>query len=154
MSERDVLSQFLLALATLLSVLLARLRIPSMIGALFVGALAARTSLVSVLHGRESVELLEVLSQLGIEFLLFFVGLQIDLEEVAARAREVLLLSFATTLAPFVIGTGAMLALGYDGLRACVVAMTLVPTAEVVVVPILDEFGLLRASSMAGMPTD
>jgi Ca2+-transporting ATPase len=115
-----------------------------MVGALIVGAVAAQTWLAPSLAAPASEQLLDMLSQLGIEFLLFFVGLQIDLQEVDKRAREVLLLTLSTTLTPFVLGTALMLALGYDGLRACVVGLTLVPTAEVVVVPILDEFGLLR----------
>jgi Ca2+-transporting ATPase len=134
----------LLALTSLLSMLLEKVRIPSMVAALLVGAALRQTPLAQTLQAPPDADLFSVLAQLGVLILVFFVGLQIDMHELRQRAREVLLVTTLSTLTPFVLGTALMLALGYDALRAAVIGMTLMSTAEIVVVPILDEFGLLQ----------
>jgi len=48
------------------------------------------------------------------------------------------------TTVPFLMGMGVMLALGYGWLMAFVIGLTRMPTAEAVIVPILDEFKLIR----------
>ncbi len=48
------------------------------------------------------------------------------------------------TAVPFMFGMAAMLGMGYGYLIAFVVGLTRMPTAEAVIVPILDEFQLIR----------
>jgi len=45
---------------------------------------------------------------------------------------------------PFLLGVGVMLMLGYGWLISFIIGMTRMPTAEAVIVPILDEFRLIR----------
>jgi len=84
------------------------------------------------------------LAQLGVLFLLFFIGLQIDLKEMRGLSRDIVWLTVLNTSVPFLLGMGVMIALGYGWLIAFVVGLTRMPTAEAVIVPILDEFQLIR----------
>jgi Ca2+-transporting ATPase len=77
-------------------------------------------------------------------FLLFLIGLQIDLKEMRALGGEIVWCTVLNTSIPFLLGAAVMLAMGYDWVLALVVGMTRMPTAEAVIVPILDEFQLIR----------
>lgn len=150
MQDPSTLAKFLLVLSALLaltllvSAVLQRVRIPSMIAALLVGVGARYTPMAHTLSVPADGDLFGVFAQLGVLFLLFFVGLQIDMRDVRQSGREVLLLTISSTSVPFLLGLVVMLALGYDAVTAVVIGMSLMPTAEVVVVPILDEFGVLH----------
>lgn len=77
-------------------------------------------------------------------FLLFFIGLQIDLAEMRALSRDIVRATVFNTAFPFLLGMGVMLLLGYGWLVAFVIGLTRMPTAEAVIVPILDEFRMVR----------
>jgi len=87
---------------------------------------------------------LAFLADLGVLFLLFYIGLQIDLKEMLNQSGDIIRLTVLNTLVPFLMGMAVMLALGYGWLMALVIGLTRMPTAEAVIVPILDEFKLIR----------
>jgi len=149
MSETET-GELLLLLAALFGLtfalggLLEKLRIPGILGALFVAMGAHYTPLGTYLtqpplHGSFS-----FLAQLGVLFLLFFIGLQIDLQAMKRLSRDILWLTVLNTTVPFILGVIVMLAMGYGWVLALVVGLTRMPTAEAVIVPILDEFQLIR----------
>ena len=146
----QVLGSFLILLALLfgLTYLLAgaleRLRIPGILGALFVGMGMHYTPLGPILAGGINGEIFTTLADLGVLFLLFFIGLQIDMKEMRSQSGEIVLATILNTLIPFILGVGVMLWLDYGWLLAFVIGITRMPTAEAVIVPILDEFGLTR----------
>lgn len=57
---------------------------------------------------------------------------------------DILWCTVLNTSVPFLLGTAVMLWLGYGWLLAVVIGLTRMPTAEAVIVPILDEFQLIR----------
>ncbi len=77
-------------------------------------------------------------------FLLFYIGLQIDLKEMRDQSGDILWLTALNTVVPFLMGMAVMLGLGYGWLIAFVIGLTRMPTAEAVIVPILDEFKLIH----------
>jgi len=87
---------------------------------------------------------LAFLADLGVLFLLFFIGLQIDLKDMRDQSGDIIWLTVLNTTVPFLMGMAVMLALGYGWLMAFVIGLTRMPTAEAVIVPILDEFKLIR----------
>lgn len=149
--DEHVQATVLLLLGTLfgLSVLggmaLRRLRIPPILAALLVG-MGVRQSPLGPLATDPGVpsEVLGFLGHMGAAALLFYIGLQLDLRELGRQGRDVLLLTLFASLVPFLLGTGLMLAMGYALTLSLVIGMTRIPTAEAVVVPILDEFDLTR----------
>jgi len=149
MSETET-GELLLLLAALFGLtfalggLLEKLRIPGILGALFVAMAAHYTPLGIYLTEPPLYDAFSFLAQLGVLFLLFFIGLQIDLGEMKALSHDILWATVLNTMIPFLLGMLVMLALGYGWLVAFVIGLTRMPTAEAVIVPILDEFQMVR----------
>ncbi len=149
MSEQQ-LGEFLLLLALLfgltyaLAGFLERLKIPGILAALFVGMGVHYTQIGTLLARPAYAHIVEILADLGVLFLLFFIGLQIDLREMRSQSKDIILATVFNTVFPFIFGVLVMLFLGYGYLVAFVIGLTRMPTAEAVIVPILDEFRLIR----------
>jgi|GEM_PF-50652 len=149
MSEQ-LFGQFLLLIALLFGItyLLAgffeRLNIPSVLAALFVAMGIHYTPIGMLLSQGEIYTMFTTLADLGVLFLLFFIGLQIDMKEMTRQSNNIILATVLNTLVPFLLGVGVMRYLGYDWMIAMVVGLTRMPTAEAVIVPILDEFKLIK----------
>ncbi|MFQ5585611.1 MAG: cation:proton antiporter [Thermodesulfobacteriota bacterium] len=134
----------LFALTYLAAGLLARLRIPGILGALFVAMAVHYTPQGERLLSAPLYEPFNFLAQFGVLFLLFYIGLQIDLKEMRGLSGDIVWLTILNTSVPFIFGMAVMLVLGYGWLMAFVIGLTRMPTAEAVIVPILDEFQLIR----------
>ena len=129
--------------AYLLGAALRKVRIPVIVGALFVGMAARFTYLLDDLSEGPTGSVFAFLAQLGVLFLLFYIGLQIDLREMKRAGRDIVILTVVSTTIPFLLGMAVGLAFAYGLTVAFVIGLTRMPTAEAVVVPILDEFGLV-----------
>ncbi len=146
----QVLGEFLLLLSLLFAItyffagFFERLKIPGILAALFVAMGIHYTPVGMVLSQGLNGEIFAVLADLGVLFLLFFIGLQIDVKEMRSQSGEIVLATIFNTLIPFAMGMGVMLWLGYGWTLAFVIGVTRMPTAEAVIVPILDEFNLIR----------
>jgi Ca2+-transporting ATPase len=146
----QVLGEFLLLFSLLfgLTYFLAgffeRLKIPGILAALFVAMGLHYTAVGEILTTGLNGDIFAVLADLGVLFLLFFIGLQIDMKEMRSQSGNIILATLFNTVVPFMMGAGVMLWLGYGWLLAFVIGITRMPTAEVVIVPILDEFDLIR----------
>ncbi|BDY12519.1 HAD-IC family P-type ATPase [Hydrogenimonas cancrithermarum] len=146
----QVLGEFLLLLSLLfgLTYFLAgffeRLKIPGILAALFVAMGLHYTAIGEILTTGLNGDIFTVLADLGVLFLLFFIGLQIDMKEMRSQSGDIVLATLLNTVVPFMMGVGVMLWLGYGWLLAFVIGITRMPTAEAVIVPILDEFDLIR----------
>ena len=142
--------KLLLLLATLFALtffvggLLEKMRIPAILGALLVAMAMHYTTVGDYLVQAPFSEPFSFLAQLGVMFLLFFIGLQIDLKDMQALSRDILWATVLNTVIPFILGVIVMLSLGYGWLIAFVIGLTRMPTAEAVIVPILDEFKMIR----------
>ena len=134
----------LFGLTYLLSALLTRIRVPTILGAILVAMLAHYTPLGARLQSAELYPVFSFLADLGVLLLLFFIGLQIDMKEMRKQSGAIVWLTVLNTTLPFLFGVTVMLALGYGWVLAFVVGLTRMPTAEAVIVPILDEFNLIR----------
>jgi Ca2+-transporting ATPase len=148
--DNQMLGEFLLLLALLfgmtyiLAGFLERLKIPGILAALFVAMGAHYTPIGEMLAKGVFNELFTALAELGVLFLLFFIGLQIDMKQMRSQSGNIILATILNTLVPFTLGVGVMRYLGYDWMISFVVGLTRMPTAEAVIVPILDEFGLVK----------
>jgi Ca2+-transporting ATPase len=145
-----ILGQFLLILSVIflaayfLAGIFEKFKIPGILAALFVGMAAHYTHINVVLNENIYKNLFESLANIGVLFLLFFIGLEIDVKEMKEQSDDIILATVLNTAMPFVLGFFAMLYLGYGWIVAFVIALTRMPTAEAVIVPILDEFDLIK----------
>ncbi len=125
--------------------LLSKFRIPSILAALFVGMALSYTPFAAFVHSIAAFEsTFSFLADLGVLFLLFYIGLQIELGEMKKSSSDIMWLTVLNTTFPFLFGAAAMLLYGYGWAIALVVGMTRMPTAEAVIVPILDEFKMIK----------
>ena len=144
------LGEFLLIFALLFSFtyflagLFERVKIPAILAALFIGMAIHYTPLYPLLKRGLNGDIFTVLADLGVLFLLFFIGLQIDINEMKSQSTDIIIATVLNTLIPFLLGALVMIYLGYGWLLAFVIGLTRMPTAEAVVVPILDEFGMIQ----------
>lgn len=135
----------LFALTYLLGFFLSKFRIPSILAALFVGILLSYTPFPLLIHSNPNFETtFSFLSDLGVLFLLFYIGLQIELGEMKKSSADIIWLTVLNTIVPFLLGVMVMLVYGYGWAISLVIGMTRMPTAEAVIVPILDEFKMLK----------
>ncbi len=81
------------ALTYLLAGILEKIRIPGILGALFIAMAAHYTPVGRRLLSSEIYEPFSFLAQLGVLFLLFFIGLQIDLKEMRGLSRDIIWLT-------------------------------------------------------------
>ncbi len=129
--------------AYLLGAGFSRLRIPPILAALFVGMAAHFTFLGDELSSGAGADTFTVLAELGVLILLFFIGAEVNLDEMRRSSSDIVWLTVLNTVAPFILGVLVMLLFDYGWVVVFVVAMTRMPTAEAVVVPILDEFDMV-----------
>jgi len=134
----------LFALTYALAGFLTKFKIPIILGALFVAMVAHYTPIGPQLLTPPLYEPFSFLAQFGVFFLLFYIGLQIDLKEMRGLGSDIVWCTVLNTAVPFFFGMAAMLGMGYGYLIAFVVGLTRMPMAEAVIVPILDEFQLIR----------
>lgn len=136
---------FVFALTYMLGYFLSKFRIPSILSALFVGIALSYTPFFPFIHSLSAFEdTFSFLSNLGVLFLLFYIGLQIELGEMKKSSSDIVWLTVLNTIIPFIFGAIAMLFYGYGWAVALVIGMTRMPTAEAVIVPILDEFKMIK----------
>jgi Ca2+-transporting ATPase len=134
----------LLGLTFLLGGLLERVHVPVILGALLVAMTIHYTPLGTRLLSGELYPVFSFMADFGVMLLLFFIGLQIDMKEMRSQSVDIVWLTILNTSLPFVLGMLVMLLLGYGWVLAFVIGLTRMPTAEAVIVPILDEFDMIR----------
>ena len=133
------------ALTYTLGYFLSKFRVPSILAALFVGMALSYTPFFPFVHSVTAFETtFSFLADLGVLFLLFYIGLQIELKEMKKSSSDIIWLTVLNTIIPFIFGVVAMLIYGYGWAVALVIGMTRMPTAEAVIVPILDEFKMIK----------
>ena len=109
--------------------LLSKFRIPSILAALFVGMALSYTPFSAFVHSITAFEsTFTFLADLGVLFLLFYIGLQIELGEMKKSSADIIWLTALNTLFPFLFGAAAMLLYGYGWAVALVIGMTRMPT--------------------------
>lgn len=119
--------------------LLERLGFPGIIGVILGGLLVGPF----VLGWVEREGVVESLGELGILFLMFLAGLELDLDEFAANRRGALTFGAFTFTLPFVLGIGIAAGFGY-GFATAMLFGSLWASHTLVAYPIVQEHGLLR----------
>jgi len=116
-----------------------RLGFPGIIGVILGGLLVGP----GVLDWVQREGVVESLGDLGILFLMFLAGLELDLDEFAANRRGALTFGAFTFTFPFVLGILLVLPFGY-GFATAALFGSLWASHTLVAYPIVQEHGLLR----------
>ena len=126
--------------AKLAAELFERLRQPAVAGEILAGVLIGP----SVLHWVAPGELTSVLSEIGVIFLLFLVGLETkpaDIFRVGARAT---LVAVSGVIVPFILGYAVMSLWGKPSIEAIFVGAAMVATSVGITARVLGQMGLLN----------
>lgn len=142
----DVLTALFVVLlaAKLGDELFKRIGQPAIVGEILAGILIGP----SVIGLVEPSEVLEVFAELGVVFLLFWVGLETKLSELREVGRTAVLVGLLGVALPLAAGFGLGAATGEDGATSLFLAAALVATSVGITSAVLIELGVLgtRAS--------
>ncbi|MBL8232915.1 MAG: cation:proton antiporter [Bryobacterales bacterium] len=126
--------------AKLFAEIFERLRQPAIVGEIAAGILIGP----AVLGWVKSSDTMTALSELGVMFLLFRVGLEVKPSELLAVGRSASLVAVIGVVTPFVVGWAAVSALGYPFNEALFVGAALVATSVGITAQVLAAKGCLQ----------
>ena len=116
-----------------------RLRQPALVGEILAGVMIGP----SVLGLVEPTETLEVFAELGVVFLLFWVGLETRLSEMRAVGAAATRVGVLGVIVPFAAGYGAGIVAGESGATSVFIGAALVATSVGITSAVLIELGAL-----------
>ncbi len=153
--EENTLIPFFLALALIIlgarlsGALARRMGQPRVLGELIAGVILGPT-LLNMPHWMmfehiELVEMLKPFAELGVLFLMFMIGLEVELSELLKVGRVALLAGFAGALLPVALTIPAGLYFGFDFDVSLFAGVTLAATSVSISAQVLLELGHLRS---------
>jgi Kef-type K+ transport system membrane component KefB len=145
--EIFVLVPLILIVTFAMGFLFKRIGMPAVVGQILAGILLGIPFLRVVLFDSESsLIILDFLAYLGIIFLLFLAGLEIDIEKIRETSRESLLISLSSALVPFALGFTFMMLVfpSYGWLAALVFGGAMMVTSEATKVKVLMDLNSLN----------
>lgn len=128
----------LMTVVWVVAVMLRRIGLPTIMGELVVGVVLGP----AVLGWVEPSEVIEVLAQMGIFFLMLHTGVQTDPKEFFDAMKVSLGVAVVGALVPFAAALGVALAFGLETKTAVFVGLTMTATAVVITIKILNDLGL------------
>jgi Kef-type K+ transport system membrane component KefB/nucleotide-binding universal stress UspA family protein len=133
---------FLMILGIMLiaPLLFEKIRLPGIVGLILAGVVVGPHGLG--LLARDSTIVL--LGTVGLLFLMFMAGLETSLDDMKYNADKALIFGLLTFSVPMILGTGAMLAIGYSLLPAVLVASCFA-SHTLLALPIVSKLGIMRS---------
>jgi Kef-type K+ transport system membrane component KefB/nucleotide-binding universal stress UspA family protein len=141
----DPVAVFLVILAIMLiaPLLFERLRLPGIVGLILAGVIVGPEGLGLLERGSNII----LLGTIGLLFLMFMAGLETSLDDLKNNGDKAVIFGLATFLAPMILGTAAMMLLGYGWLAAILVASCFA-SHTLLALPVLSKLGIMRASAV------
>ena len=139
-----ILLAFMLLASYLFNLFLGRLRTPSLLAPFVVGLVFQAIPFLSPFTSLATGEIYYFLAQLGIIFLLFLVGLQLNVKELRSLSKHIVVLSILNIVFSSFLGFFVLSSFGYPPLLSIIVSTALATVAETTIAPILDELGVIR----------
>ncbi len=129
------------ASAKVMGELFARLRMPPIVGELLAGMLLGSYVLGIIDHHNE---VLMSLAEIGVIFLMFYVGLEIRVKDLFAVGRTAILVGLLGGIFPLVLGYGCMVLMGFEAVESLFVATAILATSVGISVKVLADMGLIK----------
>jgi Kef-type K+ transport system membrane component KefB len=145
--EIFVLVPLILIVTFVMGLLFKRIGLPTVVGQILAGVLLGIPFLRGVFFDTESsLVIVDFLAYLGIVFLLFLAGLEIDIEKIRETSRESAMISLSSALVPFSLGFAFMLLVfpSYGWLTALVFGGAMMVTSEATKVKVLMDLNSLN----------
>lgn len=141
----DPVAVFLTILAIMLvaPLLFERLQLPGIVGLILAGVIVGPYGLGLLERGSNII----LLGTVGLLFLMFMAGLETSLDDLKDNGDKATIFGLATFVAPMIIGTGAMLLLGYSFLAAVLVASCF-SSHTLLALPVLNKLGIMQTPAV------
>jgi len=133
----------IMAIMLIAPLLFERLKLPGIVGLILAGVVVGPHGLG--LLQRDSTIVL--LGTVGLLFLMFMAGLETSLDDLKYNADKAIIFGLATFAVPMVLGTVAMLLLGYGFLAAILVASCFA-SHTLLALPIVTKLGIMRSQAV------
>jgi Kef-type K+ transport system membrane component KefB len=142
---KDPVPVFLMILGIMLiaPLLFEKIRLPGIVGLILAGVVVGPNGLGLLARDNTIV----LLGTVGLLFLMFMAGLETSLDDMKYNADKAVIFGLATFLVPMVLGTGAMMAIGYDLLPAVLVASCFA-SHTLLALPVASKLGIMRSQVM------
>ncbi len=129
-------------LVFLLGKVLEKVRVPWIFSALLLGAVLAAWNPFSEIT---SSKIFEFLALLGMYFLLFMIGLEVDLKRIKSCGKFIFKSTFFIIFFEAIFGTLLVhFVFGYSWVVSVLVALSFATVGEAILIPILDEFKIVN----------
>ncbi len=140
MADKPVFEHLLILMIVVwtAAVLLKRIGLPTIIGELAMGVILGP----AVLGWVHPNEIIEILAQMGIFFLMLHAGVETEPRQFFSAIRESFGVALVGALVPFTVSTAVALSFGLSLVPALFVGMTMTATAVLVTIKILRDLGL------------
>jgi Kef-type K+ transport system membrane component KefB len=145
--EIFVLVPLILIVTFVMGLLFKRIGLPAVVGQILAGVLLGIPFLKGLLFDTESsLVIVDFLAYLGIIFLLFLAGLEIDVEKIRETSRESAMISLISAIVPFSLGFGFLMLVfpSYGWLAALVFGGAMMVTSEATKVKVLMDLNSLN----------
>jgi Kef-type K+ transport system membrane component KefB len=129
------------ASAKLMGEIAVRLRMPPIVGEILAGVILG-TYVLGVVDTHN--EVLMTFAEIGVIFLMFYVGLEIRVKDLFAVGRTAILVGILGALFPLVMGFGAMMFLGFAVVESLFVGTAILATSVGISVKVLADLGLIK----------
>ena len=142
---KDPVAIFLIIMAMMLiaPLVFERLKLPGIVGLILAGVAIGPYGL-GLLARDDTIVLL---GTVGLLFLMFMAGLETSLDDLKLNADKAIVFGLSTFAIPMVLGTGAMLLLGYSWLAAILVASCFA-SHTLLALPVLTRLGIMRVQAV------
>ncbi len=119
-------------------------RIPGLLAPFIIGLVFQGILPITPIGVFEPSETISAFSNLGIVFLLFLIGINLESQQLRSLSKSITALAILNICFSSLLGSLILVTLGYPPLISILVAMALATVAETTIAPILDEMGLLK----------
>ena len=120
------------------------LKYPVAVAQILAGIFLGIPILKSFLFDKQSLTMIQLLAQLGILFLLFMAGLEIDIRKILKSAKDSVMIAFSSAFLTFIFGFIFLKLLGYGSITAILFGIAISVTAEGTTTKVLMEFKALN----------
>ncbi|KKU80841.1 MAG: Sodium/hydrogen exchanger [Candidatus Gottesmanbacteria bacterium GW2011_GWA1_47_8] len=124
-----------LGLSSLFGYLVRFLKLPLIVAYLLVGVVFSLSGLLGIVHS----EVLIAFSEIGIAMVLFFIGMGMDVRELKALGRPLIITSFVQIALSVSLGWGIGRLMGFGPVESGFIGLTLAFSSTIVVVKLLIE---------------
>lgn len=121
-------------------IIMGKLRIPHIIGMVLAGVLVGKDGF-NILERDAS---FEIFGQVGLYYIMFLAGLELDMEGLKKNSRQVIIFCLLTFLCPFVLIYGAFTSLLHYGGMAALLISTIMADNTLIAYPIVGRYGLTK----------